>query len=71
MDFSKHFKEGQQDIAKEYLRQAERELLRAISLSKQGKFDTSEMHGRHGLTLIGELRTMNKGYLSETEKVSC
>ena len=69
MQFEKHFKESQQEIAKEYLRQAETELKRAISLSKQGKFDASEIHGMHGLRLLGELRTMNKGFISEMENV--
>lgn len=68
MDFSKHFKESQIDIAKEYSRKMDHELRQTIALRNQGKFDTAEMHLAHGLRLLGELRTMNISYLTEAEK---
>ena len=65
MAFSDHFKESDHELAKSYLRSMHSELEQARALSNKGDFITGEMHLRHALSLIEQLRILHRVHQAE------
>lgn len=69
MAFSDHFKEKDKQLALNYLRTMHSELEQTRALANAGELTTAEIHARHAVAMLEQLRTLNNAYRQEAEKV--
>ena len=68
MAFSDHFREQDKQLALNYLRTMHKELKHAMAIANQGELKNAEIHARHGVLMLEQLRTLNNTYKMDEEK---
>ena len=68
MAFSDHFREEDKQLALNYLRTMHQSLEQARVIANAGELKTAEIHARHAVSMLEQLRTLNNAYKTDEER---